>query len=547
MAAFDKHEKQLSDYLDKHRKQKKQGRTPPTKSATSTIRDKEGISLPSIEKLNINSAASPHASPKVPSASLSRAHQISGGAKPKPKTSVPVRTVARSAQPVRTLKRKATIHDLPTELLLHVFSFLPPVDLLTCVCVNRQWMELASDNILWQPLYERYAAQPTGKSSASPSKSGSVARPHPVYALHADIRWKTACIKECIAKRDSRIARLMKKKDPYSLLPASIGMVLEKIGVKWELVLVDSSKAESSFTHSDAIYFPTSSTVRWYSLNPPPVSSLRSLAVYAQAPVFFERDGSAAINSPSQRSLLLEHRIKPSDLTGEPVVRSQVINVYTPMKGIVIATWKDDGELAFVSLCVHHHGIIQRATLGTSQKMHIPVPIKPRPDDIDSQYGLHDYQCIMELRHQRNTLWSQRFDRLHANKNSKVDGHIRLTPVRGDVVTDHSYSSKRIQFPWKTDVFKGIVQDFAILDCTLYDEFQQPIWCVSCPVVIEEDFEPVVTMEYEGDPVVINYSDTKGNIEIRMFWVPEREQHVIVSVNIDLAVKTVNDWFGTQY
>ncbi|XP_011673491.2 F-box only protein 15 [Strongylocentrotus purpuratus] len=548
-----RHGRDLADYLGKHRRQQKQGYASPKKSAQVSRDTQE---MPRLEKLRLRDASPPSSSSSSPSRGARIKPMLDSSSQSvKRGTSAPlpangrgrgrgVRPVGRlNQQPVRSFKRKATMDDLPTEVLLHVFSFLPPSDLLTCVCINRQWMELASDNVLWQPLYQRYATRPSSKTPSTKKET----KPNLVYSLHADIRWKKACIKECIEKRNSRISTLLKKKHPFSFLPANTEKTIQKLGIQWQLVFTDANKTEHRFNHSDAFHFHTSSSVRWYSLDPPPVTSLRCLAIYAQAPIFFNKDGSAAKNSPCQRALLLEQRIKPSDLTKHPIVKSDAINVYTIDGGIILATWKEGGEVAFVSLCLHHHGIIQRAVYGTSERMHIPAAIKPKPDDVDSEYGLHDYTCIMELRNQRTSFWSQQFLRLHANKQEKVDGFIRFSPVRGDVLTDHSYTTKKIQFPWKTDVFKGIIQDFAVLDCTIFDEFQQLMWCISSPVMISPDENAPVTMEYDGEPYVINHSAHKGHVEIRTFWIPDRGQHIMVAVNIDIAVKTINDWFGTRY
>ncbi|XP_063951095.1 F-box only protein 15-like [Lytechinus pictus] len=552
MADGSKHGKDLADYLGRHRRQQKLRHASPQKSAQGS---KDANEMPPLEKLQLQDRK-PSSSSSSPSRGGTRRPVTDSSSQSSVKrgASAPVPVGGRgrgqvgrlggkpNVQPVRNFKRKATMDDLPTEVILHIFSFLPPSDLLTCVCVNRQWMEFASDNVLWQPLYQRYATRPSGKASST-----TKTKPNPVYSLHADSKWKKACMKECIEKRNTRISNILKKKHPFSLLPANTEIAIKKLGIRWQLVLTDSNKTEYCFNHSDAFHFPTSSSVRWYSLDPPPVTSLRCLAIYAQAPIFFNKDGLAADNSPCQRALLLEQRIKPSDLTKKPTIKSDAVNVCTMDGGIILATWKEGGEIAFVSLCLHHHGIVQRAVYGTSDRMYIPPAIKPRPDDIDSEYGLHDYTCIMELRNQRNSFWSQQFLRLHANKQEQVDGFIRFSPVRADVVTDHSYTTKKIQFPWKTDVFKGIIKDFAVLDCTIFDEFQQPMWCISSPVVILPDENAPVTMDYEGEPYIISHSAHKGQIEIRMFWIPDREQHIVVAVNIDMSVKTINDWFGTRY
>ena len=44
------------------------------------------------------------------------------------------------------------ISDLPPEILLHIFSFLPPRDLLAVQCACHYWLQIANSQSLWRDL-----------------------------------------------------------------------------------------------------------------------------------------------------------------------------------------------------------------------------------------------------------------------------------------------------------------------------------------------------------------------------------------------------------
>jgi len=47
---------------------------------------------------------------------------------------------------------RVSIRVLPTELILHLFSFVGAIDLCRCTSVCRLWRKISEDNVLWKPL-----------------------------------------------------------------------------------------------------------------------------------------------------------------------------------------------------------------------------------------------------------------------------------------------------------------------------------------------------------------------------------------------------------
>ncbi|XP_077983284.1 F-box only protein 15-like [Glandiceps talaboti] len=442
---------------------------------------------------------------------------------------------------VSLTRRKATIESLPSELILKVFSYLGPNDLLLCAGVCKKWLKLSNDNFLWKKLYQIYVVnvqkKKKGKVCVDVSGDGNLKE------------WKAECIKRCVNVRNGRVQTLLKKIHPYTGLPSHTQQTLQKLGVVWQLVLTDRNGQEYIIAHSDVFFFPMSATIRWYSLNIPPLTSLKRLTFYGLAPVFYGDDGNALKNSPCQRSLLLQQDFDWSRWSSQhtPDGQDNTVNIYVLTHGLMLATWKEGSELAFVSLCLHNHHLIQRSTMGTSNNIYIPKVQKPPLDDVDTQYGLHGYSCTIELRHQRAVYWGQQFKQLHCDKQNLVGRHARLVPIRSDVTYDHSYTNKKINLPWKTDVFKGIVQDMCILDVTVLDDQNTPMWCLSSPVKLKPSTEANVNFHYEGESYFIDYDNDIGRVHIQLIWDEERQQYAIVSAVLDISLTAINTWFGTKY
>lgn len=433
-----------------------------------------------------------------------------------------------------TGRRNITADILPTEILLKIFGFLTPPDLMSCSCVCHRWMKVAGDNLLWQPLYEKFKF------------SNPQDKPNSVYTSHANIKWKAAFMERCIERRNTRLQRLLKKRHPYTNLAANTDKMLKQLGIKWKLVLTVSQKQSHEYVHSDICYFNTSVHVRWYSVDCLPVDSIKKISVYCEAPILFEKDGSSFPESPRKMSLLLSRDLtaKKEDFVecGDTSLKIRII-----LPGVMVATWKDGGGIAFISLCIHKSNLVERCLLGHPERCFHPFVAKPRPDDIDPQYGLHDFQCNIELRQQRTLCWSERFSGLHCPKEQIKDGFVKLTLIRSFEETEHSVLTKTLCLPWKTDMFKGIFQGLCILDLTVFDEFDQPFWCVSHPVKVTKDEISERSLLYHGEPYSLHYMDEEGSVHLQVISDEDQEKEIVTMATIHINVKTINSWFSTAY
>ncbi|XP_071824288.1 F-box only protein 15-like [Apostichopus japonicus] len=430
-------------------------------------------------------------------------------------------------------KKTHTVHDLPTEVLVSIFKLLTPHDLMTCSCVCQRWMELAGDNLLWQPLYKRFKLPQPG-------------RPDSVYTIHAGIKWKTAFMERCIQRRNVRLKNLLKKKDPYTTLPANIDMMLRNFGVEWNLVFIDRNDTEHVYAHSDVFKFNTSVTIRWYSLEFLSLENIHSIRFTAKAPILFEKDGLPVPGCPQKSSLLLS-----IPWTGKQdkftAVEDETLKLHIIHPGVVIATWKDGGDIAFVSLCLHKFTLMERILFGHQTRIYQHTHNKPAADDVDNHYGLHDFQCNVELRQQRALCWTERFTGLHCSKEVIKDGVVRLNLIKTEKEQEHSHLNKKLCLPWKTDVFKGVFPNICILDMTLFDEFMEPFWCVSHPVQVRKEDSSQVSMLYHGDQFNIEYSDEIGRIDCQVVRDEDEGRDLITNLSLSIRMEAINSWFSTSY
>ncbi|XP_064599123.1 F-box only protein 15-like [Liolophura sinensis] len=439
------------------------------------------------------------------------------------------------AKPVLMRKGRTTIDHLPDEVLYKIFSFFGAHHLLLTARVCKRWNILANDNLLWAEIFKTYAPN---------KKKDTTLEPENIPFSF----WKSQCIKRCSDQRNKDAFRHLRKLHPYTGLPRETNKILERCGIQWVLVLQDSRGEQHEMRACGNFPFCMSSLVRWYSLQSPSLREIRKIQVYSINPLFFER-GRAVANSPYQRSLLLELELKWDSWvrTNSPTSSDDLVNLYLLPQGVMLATWKGDGELAFVAACLHHHQLVQRCLYGTRQSAFIPTLPKPVFDDVDKTYGLHDYSCTMELHHQRQSIWNQQFRRLHCKRENLVGGYAFFDLIRPDYSSDHSIISQKIVLPWKTDAFKGRLENVTILDMTILDEQGHPFWCLSSPVSLQSTSEGL-SFDYSSDGCCcIKYVEPKGKVVMELNWSPDREQYFVTRLLVAVSLQAINDWFGTLY
>lgn len=84
------------------------------------------------------------------------------------------------------------------------------------------------------------------------------------------------------------------------------------------------------------------------------------------------------------------------------------------------------------------------------------------------------------------------------------------------------------------------------MSLTLLDEFRNPFKCVTSPVSMEVEKAPV-RFDHDGDEYLINYQDPDCEVKMKLVWMVEQKQFILVSLVVSLSVSYVNEHFGRDY
>ncbi|KAM6103240.1 F-box only protein 15 isoform 2-T2 [Theristicus caerulescens] len=174
-------------------------------------------------------------------------------------------------------------------------------------------------------------------------------------------------------------------------------------------------------------------------------------------------------------------------------------------------------------------------------------PNKPVLDDVDPEYGLHDYNLHLDMHGGSCTYLCGTFKNLFCRKGDIENGYLRLTVVSLKDNTKHLPLIGTVGLSWETDVFKGNVKDCYVMDVTLLDETGKPFWCFSAPVYMELSSKASSLYDYMGHIYTTDYADAEGKVCIEFVWLEETEEYFIVNLVLYISTKKVNNWYGTNY
>uniref|UniRef100_A0A673G5B1 F-box protein 15 n=1 Tax=Sinocyclocheilus rhinocerous TaxID=307959 RepID=A0A673G5B1_9TELE len=150
-------------------------------------------------------------------------------------------------------------------------------------------------------------------------------------------------------------------------------------------------------------------------------------------------------------------------------------------------------------------------------------------DDVDPEYGLHGYTAYVELHNTVRVIMSDRFSQLFCRR-------VILTFLFTALNTNIR------KFSWSN----CCLQDCCMINLTVWDEANQPFWCVSAPVVMTKASQDTVSYDFEGGSFSILYRDSEGRVEMRLKQMEYKEQYFVVNLVIYIAVAKVNKHFGER-
>ncbi|XP_048741476.2 F-box only protein 15-like isoform X2 [Ostrea edulis] len=430
-------------------------------------------------------------------------------------------------------------NDIPGEILMKIFMYLSPQDLILASQVSKTWHSLANDNALWRPIYKKYIGN---KSSGSEREVKS----RSIEGMKQD------CMTRCIQQRNKRVFKhLRKRKSPYTGLQESkeVEQALRTAGMTFELVMIDSDGKEHTLGHQDVFYHAMSVSIRWFALEMTPVNKIKEFCLYSRNPLFYNHaTGKPVKNGPYQRSLLLTQDFKWSDSKGRITGGDELISLYSLPHGLTIAMYKgDELELAFVSYGLSLDSLVQRCIHGTPDLPYTISENKCLDPGMSSKHGLLGYQLTVQLRSMRKAHWDEQFRNIDCKDGNMEGGYAIFTVVRPDQRL--KISLEDFIYPWKTDAFKGKVKDVAVLDLTMLDEENMVFWTTSSLVKIERNKEisKMFDFDYRYDGITsIEYADNTGKLFLQICKMDTGE-FFITNLTVSLSLEAIDDRFGTKY
>ncbi|XP_062594229.1 F-box only protein 15-like [Saccostrea cucullata] len=439
----------------------------------------------------------------------------------------------------KPIKRgKITIQDIPGEIMMTIFRYLSPQDLMLASQVCKSWHSLANDNTLWRPILKKY-------SGTKSDRSDTEVNPKSIESLKRD------CLTRCVQQRNKRVFRLLRKrKSPYTGLPESkeVEQALRTAGVIFELVMIDKDDREHTLSHQDVFFHSMSVSIRWFALELPSINSIKEFQLYSRNPLFYNQDtGKPVKEGPYQRSLLLTQEVKWEDWRGKAIGGDELISLYSLPQGLTIAMYKGEEELAFVSFALSLDNLVQKCIYGTPEEPFSTPDDKCVDPGMSTRHGLLGYQLTVQLRSLRKAHWDDQFRNIDCKDGSIDGGFAIFSVVRPDQRIKINVEDSL--YPWKTDAFKGKVKDVMVLDLTMLDEGSSVFWTASSLVKIErnKDISKMFDFDYRYDGIMsIEYADQKGKIYLQICKMDTGEMF-LTNLTVRIALEIINERFGTNY
>ncbi|NWV69290.1 FBX15 protein, partial [Malurus elegans] len=437
--------------------------------------------------------------------------------------------------------------SMPSEMLLKIFSYLDAVSLLSVGCVNKRFYDLANDNGIWLKLYSS-SLQPKWaiwKMSSKQTETVSLG----CATLHDEKPgyWKKEYIFKQTSVFKTRIMRLVKLLDPYTGLPCKNKEAMKVSGLSWIIVLKDRNGKEHIIEKPNLSFKDTSVTILWYGAVWPCLGILSTLKLFGVTPLLPDQSRPPSKNRPRRFSLIAEYHLANLTESSVTVGADELVQLFSLNPGLLVGIWKEKNEIAFVLVSLHYNQLLERSILGSATAQYAAPANKPLLDDIDPEYGLHDYSLHLDLHGRSCRYLCGTFKGLFCRKGDIENGYLRLTVVSLKDNRKHLPIIGTLGICWETDVFKGSVKDCFMMDLTLLDESGKPSWCFSTPVHMELSSKASGLFDYMRHIYTADYADSEGKVCVEFVRLEETKEYIIVSLVLYVSTIKVNSWYGTNY
>ena len=475
-------------------------------------------------------------------------------------------------------KRRSRFRAVPEDVVGRILSFVEaPLGLCRCACVNKTWRRLADADELWEAVARTQRAQCA--NSTEPAASGGAPPQNTT-------NWKARYLDRrfAVARRKATQLRMkvIRSSRERSLKPITEALELEG----WRVAV---NGVECQAVAKEVWHFTAAMCFRITELPP----KLQTLSAWQR--------GSVAVDCFSRR---LGCRVRTSCRKGvgphdwrtvadNGTVRLQQNDRMHPGR-LWLGIWCEDSTVSFLLYSVPSHTLVATVESMTCfQATPCPVTHTVVHDDVDREYGLHDYTVTFTMRTPGQVKFEQQFPHLfthppalspHAaapqrhfprlpsqrhgpTKSSHRFRFPLLTPTeRGfcDWTLDSQAKGKRkrlkVHLPLRAGAFTTTIPQCTMVDVAVWDEHNEVMWAESALVHLQPQTEGVYydlpngavfagTVEEEGKgalyfefvcPEGADGADAEA-------WADGGPGLVLYALHLDLCVGLVDAWFGTSY
>lgn len=430
--------------------------------------------------------------------------------------------------PKRSKTKKNLFEKLPSEILMKILSYLDAASLYFLGHVNKQFCQATNDDLLWYNIYMSmfgvtqpwWMDRPRPRVPQTPSSSGF---------------WKQKYFKALAGQELNKWRHELRHINPFTGLPRQTEWVLRNLRVCWLLRAQDLLGKELLLEPSKVYFFETSVILRWSGDSLPYFNQIRNLELHGL------RKEMHTVKRPIWHSLMLR-----LDRTHRPhtIGKDRLIKLLLLSPGFIVGIWRGQRVIAFIMACLHFHRLLERSLFGSPVSPYVePVVSLPR-DGPESKRGLRGYNLHFVLHNTGAEIMSENFPDLSCRP--FAGGLMAIDVIARSRFSCHRSLSRNITLPWKIDKLEGSIENCCFMTLTLLDEFQKPFWCVCSPVTITRSRRSL-SLDYSGEHFLVDYQHPEGQVKMKLVWLQEEEQFLLIGLTLYIPTEKVNKCFCTEY
>ncbi|XP_021070447.1 F-box only protein 15 isoform X2 [Mus pahari] len=438
-----------------------------------------------------------------------------------------------------------SLDRMPSEVLVKILSYLDVVTLVCIACVSRRFYHLAGDNLIWARKYS--AAFTSKRSHWNATSVEETARSVSLLSVwdKEDGYWKKEYITKQISSVQAALTHDLGPVNHYTGLLWKTKETLRTSGLGWTVILREASGKEHTMKHSDLSLNDTSVTVFWHDKKWPHLDTLSTLELYGTIPVFMEQYYGPDTICPRWLSLIEKYDL--SNLSKTTMIGcDRHVQLFCVNPGLLVGLWQKNGGIAFIMANLHFHFLVERSTLGSDT---IPYALPPYTafvhDDpeVMSISGHEGYQLHIDIHGSRTYFLCSTFHNLFSRKAGIENGYVKFMVINLKNNREHLPLVGKVGLEWSSDLLNGCIESCLVVDMTLLNEQEKPIWGVSSPVCLRSSS---CLFDFLQRAFSFEYMDTEGGVRADLGWIEDTDEYFILSLDFYLSEATINHWFKKQ-